>query len=91
MTFDRNEDPRCEERGQYPHEARAGVALVWLSHLQTHESEKRSPFDARPWRLWSPAARKAWLGRRRYLWTGFLKAVRAYRDARAPIDQLAAA
>lgn len=85
ISFDRNEDPRCEERGQFPHEAKAATALIWLSHLQTHESEKRCPFDATPWREWSPAARKAWLVRRRYLWSGFLKGVRAYRDARAPI------
>lgn len=68
LSFDRNEDPRCEERGQYTHEAKAATALIWLSHLQTHESEKRCPFDAKPWREWSPAARKAWLDRRRYLW-----------------------
>ena len=91
ISFDRNKDPRCEERGQYPHEAKAATALIWLSHLQTHESEKRAPFDAKPWRNWSPAARKAWLDRRRYLWAGFLKAVRAYRYARALIDYRAAA
>jgi hypothetical protein len=86
ISFDHNEDPRCEERGQYPHEVKAATALIWLSHLQTHESEKSCPFDAKPWRSWSLAARKAWLDRRRYLWAGCLKAVRAYRDARAPID-----
>ena len=37
ISFDRNEDPRCEERGQFPHEAKAATALIWLSHLQTHE------------------------------------------------------
>jgi len=86
LSFDRNEDPRCEERGQFPHEAKAGVALIWLTHLQTHESEKRCAFDVKAWREWAPADRKAWLARRRYLWAGFLKAVRAYRDARAVID-----
>lgn len=91
IAFDRNEDPRCEERGQYPHEAKAGVALIWLSHLQAHESEKRAPFDMKPWREWPAARRAAWLTRRRYLWTGFLKAVRAYSAARAPIDQRIAA
>lgn len=91
LSFDRNEDPRCEERGQFPHEAKAATALIWLSHLQTHESMKNCPFDAKPWRQWTPADRKAWLGRRRYLWAGFLKAVRAYRDARALIDQPMAA
>lgn len=85
-SFDRNEDLRCEERGQFPHEAKAATALVWLSHLQSHESEKRSPFSGKHWRDWSPADRAAWLARRRYLWAGFLKAVRAYRDARALID-----
>lgn len=91
LSFDRNEDPRCEERGQYPHETKAATALIWLTHLQTHESEKRAPFDAKPWCEWAPAARKAWLDRRRYLWAGFLKAVRVYRDVRALIDQHAAA
>lgn len=91
LSFDRNEDPRCEERGQFQHEDRAATALIWLSHLQTHESLKSCPFDAKPWREWAPADRKAWLGRRRYLWAGFLKAVRAYRDARALLDQRAAA
>ncbi|TAJ96855.1 MAG: hypothetical protein EPO10_27995 [Reyranella sp.] len=91
ISFDRIEDPSCEERGQYPHEAKAATALIWLSHLQTHESEKRAPFDAKAWRDWPAARRAAWLARRRYLWAGFLKAVRAYRDARALIDQPLAA
>lgn len=91
LSFDRNEDPRIEERGQFVHEAKAATALIWLSHLQTHESLKSCPFDAKPWREWAPAAQRSWLTRRAYLWAGFLKAVRAYRDARALIDQPIAA
>lgn len=81
LSFDRNEDARCEERGQYLHEGRAATALIWLSHLQTHESLKNCPFNRKPWRKWAPADRKSWLARRRYLWSAYDVARDAYSEA----------
>lgn len=70
--------PNDPERGQFVHEAHAGAALLWLSHLQTHESERRAAWDCLPWRLWSAKRRADWLAKRRKLWAGFLTQVRAY-------------
>ena len=82
FSIDRWDEPKCTGMGQYKHEACAGVALLWLSHLQTHESEKRTPFSFVPWCDWKRESRAAWLTKRRELWAGFLTAVRAYVDAR---------
>ena len=82
LAGDRWLNPRDVERGQYPHEAHAGAALLWLSHLQAHESEKRTPWSFVPFCDWRRETRAAWMQKRRYLWRGFLKAVRAYQDAR---------
>jgi hypothetical protein len=82
VSVDRWDFPNCVIVGQYPHEARAGEALLWLSALQTHESEKRTPFNFKVWRDWHPKWRRAWIEKRRYLWRGFLNAVRDYQHAR---------
>ena len=74
--------PNNDEVGQFPHEAHAGAALLWLSHLQTHESEKRTPWNFLPFCDWKRETRAAWIKRRRFLWDHFLKAVRNYQNAR---------
>jgi len=82
LSFDRWLEPDCEQLGQFPHEAHAAAALVWLSHLQTHESEKRTPWTALPFRSWREDERAAWFAKRRELWSGFLRQVERYRMAR---------
>ncbi|WP_425067096.1 hypothetical protein [Reyranella sp.] len=82
LRFDRWLEPDCEQLGQFPHEAHAGAALVWLSHLQTHESRKRTPWNGVPFRSWREDERAAWLTKRRALWSGFLRQVERYRSAR---------
>ena len=84
--FDRWAEPACVEWGQFAHEAYAGAALVWLSHLQTHESDRRAPWDCLPFDLWTAKRRKEWLARRRVLWAGFVRQVERYRAARVAID-----
>jgi hypothetical protein len=79
LTFDRWLEPDCEQLGQFPHEAHAAAALVWLSHLQTHESEKRSPWSGVPFRSWREADRARWFTKRRDLWSGFLRQLDRYR------------
>lgn len=86
LNFDRWLEPGCEQIGQFPHEAHAGAALLWLSHLQAHESERRASWDCLPWDLWPKKRRKDWLARRRVLWAGFVRQVEKYRAARAAID-----
>tara|TARA_R110000822_G_C15249330_1_gene487170 strand:+ start:593 stop:1063 length:471 start_codon:yes stop_codon:yes gene_type:complete len=82
ITTDRWAFPNDCERGQFAHEAHASAALLWLSHLQTHESERRKAWDCLPWRMWKPARRAAWIAKRRVLWAGFLNAVRNYKAAK---------
>lgn len=82
ITTDRWAFPNDPERGQFPHEAHAGAALLWLSHLQTHESEKRTPWSFIPFCDWKREARAAWIAKRRKLWAGFIKEVRAYQAAK---------
>jgi hypothetical protein len=84
FTYDRYLDPACVEIGQFAHECHAGAALNWLAHLQTHESMRERTF--RGYREWSIGEKRQWLGRRRHLWSGFLRQVRRYRAARAAID-----
>lgn len=83
ITTDRWDFPNDDERGQFQHEYHAGQALLWMSHLQTHESERRKPFDFSTWSMWKPARRAAWLAKRRKLWAGFLAEVRAYQAAKS--------
>lgn len=75
LSFDRWLEPDCEQLGQFQHEAHAAAALVWLSHLQTHESEKRTPWNGVPFRSWTEADRTRWLMKRRELWNGFVSQV----------------
>lgn len=83
IHVDRWDFPNNDEVGQYPHEAHAGAALLWLSHLQAHEDEKRAPwFTWKKWPDWSRHERGVWLSKRRKLWAGFLKEVSAYQNAR---------
>lgn len=86
FNFDRWTEPTCETWGQFQHEAFAGDALVWLSHLQTHESNRRAPMDCLPWDMWTAKRRADWLARRRVLWAGFVRQVEKYRAARVAID-----
>jgi len=82
LTFDRWLEPDCEQLGQFPHEAHAGAALVWLSHLQTHESEKRTPWSGVPFKCWRDPERQRWCASRRDIWSGFVRQVERYRMAR---------
>lgn len=87
LAFDRWLEPDCEQLGQFAHEAHAAAALVWLSHLQTHESRKRTPWNGVPFRSWHENERAAWFKKRRELWRGFLRQVQRYRAARrSPVD-----
>ena len=81
LTFDRWLEPDCEQLGQFPHEAHAGAALVWLSHLQTHESEKRTPWSGVPFRSWPEADRARWFAKRRDPMVGFVRQVERYRSS----------
>ncbi|WP_422016390.1 hypothetical protein [Reyranella sp.] len=85
LSFDRWLEPDCEQFGQFPHEAHAAAALVWLSHLQTHESEKRTPWSGVPFRSWREDERTTWFTKRRALWSGFLRQVELYQVARPPL------
>jgi hypothetical protein len=82
LRFDRWLDPGCEQLGQFPHEAHAAAALVWLSHLQTHESQKRTPWSGVHFRSWRTEERAAWVTRRRDLWSGFARQFERYQVAR---------
>ncbi|MFO1079271.1 MAG: hypothetical protein U1E23_01405 [Reyranellaceae bacterium] len=64
------------------HEAHACAALVWLAHLQAHETERAGPWCGGRWEAWPAARRRAWRERRRILWSGFLRQVERYRAAR---------
>ena len=86
LSFDRWAEPTCEQLGQFPHEAFAGAALVWLSHLQTHESDRRAAWDCLPFDLWTKKRRGDWLAKRRELWAGFVRQVERYRAARVALD-----
>ena len=79
LSFDRWLEPDCEQLGQFPHEAHAAAALVWLSHLQTHESQKRTPWSGLAFKYWREDERTAWFAKRRTLWSGFLRQVERYR------------
>ncbi len=86
FSFDRWAEPACVEIGQFPHECHAAAALNWLSHLQTHESNRRAAWDCLPWDLWTAKRRADWLTKRRELWAGFVRQVDRYRAARVAID-----
>jgi hypothetical protein len=67
---------------RFPHETHACAALGWLSHLQAHESDRRGPWASVRWNTWNDAERREWFARRRYLWSGFVRQVERYREAR---------
>jgi hypothetical protein len=74
---------------RFPHEARAGEALAWLSHLQCHDNDRHGPSLVRDfldrWNRWDRQAKAQWLQRRRYLVHGLIRAAAAYRAARASL------
>lgn len=81
--FDRFRDPDCHTAFALPHERAAGVALNWLSHLQSHDADR-----AGLWSLWASMTldeKRAWARRRRYLVHGLLQAAAAYTAARNAI------
>lgn len=84
-VIDRFETPDIAATYRLPHERCAGRALVWLSHLQTHDSQRRGPWEC--WTGFSRARKAVWLRRRRELLHGLLKAVGDYRAARAALVQ----
>ena len=67
---------------RFSHETYAFAALSWLSHLQAHESDRRGPWAAVRWNSWDEGQRRDWFARRRYLWSGFVRQVERYREAR---------
>ena len=67
---------------RFPHEVHAFAALGWLSHLQAHESDRSGPWAAVRWKSWDAGRRGDWFARRRYLWSGFVRQVERYREAR---------
>jgi hypothetical protein len=71
---------------RFLHEAHACAALSWLSHLQAHETDRCGPWCGGRWEKWSATRRREWLRRRRYLWSGVLREVERYRDARRQFD-----
>jgi hypothetical protein len=67
---------------RFAHETHAFAALSWLSHLQAHESDRRGPWAAVRWNTWDAGQRREWFARRRDLWSGFVRQVERYRQAR---------
>lgn len=84
-VIDRFETPDIAATYRLPHERCAGRALVWLSHLQTHDSQRRGPWEV--WTGFSRPRKAVWLRRRRELLHGLLRAVGEYRAARAALAQ----
>ena len=83
---------------RFPHETHAFAALSWLCHLQAHESDRRGPWAGVRWNTWNDAQRHDWFARRHYLWSGFVRQVERYREARRrlaaasqPLAEIAAA
>jgi hypothetical protein len=67
---------------RFPHETHAFAALSWLSHLQAHESDRRGPWAVVRWNTWDAPQRRDWFEHRRTLWSGFVRQVERYREAR---------
>ena len=74
---------------RFPHETYAFAALSWLSHLQAHESDRRGPWAAVRWNTWDQGPRREWFARRRHLWSGFVRQVERYREARRKLSATA--
>ncbi|MGQ3300174.1 hypothetical protein [Reyranella sp.] len=84
-VIDRFETPDIAATYRLPHERCAGRALVWLGHLQSHDSQRRGPWES--WSGLSRPRKAVWLRRRRELLHGLLKAISEYRAARAALLQ----
>lgn len=84
-VIDRFETPDIAATYRLPHERCAGRALVWLSHLQTHDSQRRGPWEC--WTVFSRPRKAQWLRRRRELLHGLLRAVGDYRAARGALAE----
>lgn len=84
-VIDRFETPDIAANYRLPHERCAGTALAWLSHLQSHDGDRRGPWQCRSGL--SHPRKAAWLRRRRELLHGLLRAVTEYRAARATLAQ----
>ncbi len=82
--FDARVEPDADTGFRLPHEARAGEALIWLSHLQAHDSDRHGPWSR--WGHLSTEGKRRWLRERRRILRGLLKAAAAYRAARASIQ-----
>jgi hypothetical protein len=82
VPVDRFADPACVQMGQFAHEAQAGAALLWLSHLQAHESDRRGPWACVRWNTWDAERRATWWAKWFELWDGFQRSVERYRAAR---------
>jgi len=77
-------EPIADELGQLQHEAHAGAALNWLSHLQAHDSDRHGVWAR--WKRWDIGKRVWWLSRRRHLLHGFLREARKYQAERAKVS-----
>lgn len=84
LYFDRFANPNVVMIGSFAHEARAGEALNWLSHLQFMDGQRHGVWQH--WSIWSREEKVAWARKRRTVVRGFLRAVAAYRAARAEVD-----
>jgi hypothetical protein len=73
---------------RFPHETHAVAAMNWLSHLQAHESDRHGPWAAVRWHTWDAGQRREWFARRRILWSGFVRQVERYREARRQLVQV---
>jgi hypothetical protein len=82
--FDRYRDPDCDAQFRLSHEVRAAAALNWLSHLQTHDSDRHGPWAR--WETMGYDGRCAWVRRRRYLLGGLIRAFQGYTAARAAYE-----
>jgi hypothetical protein len=82
--FDSHVEPDADTGFRLPHEARAGEALIWLSHLQAHDSDRHGPWSR--WGYLSLEGKRRWMQERRRILHGLLKAAAAYRAARASTE-----
>ncbi len=81
--IDRHEEPDVDATFRLPHEARAGEALGWLSHMQAHDNDRHGLWSR--WAVMSRDEKRAWLARRREILHGLIRAAHAYRRARSVV------
>ncbi len=82
--IDRHAEPDIDVAFRLSHEALASTALVWLSHLQSHDGDRFGTWAT--WPTLSPAQKQAWRAKRRTIRDGLAKAVADYRAARALLN-----